>query len=79
MEQRLKMEIIESGSYFSNLRIGKPYEFDFMIDITSTFFYEQKSQSDGYTVKREKVDSDGSCEPAGYFYQVFPKENESDV
>ena len=29
----LKLEAIKSGSYFSHLRVGKPYEFDFMLEI----------------------------------------------
>jgi len=30
-----KFELIETGSYFSDLRVGLPFEFDFMFDVTS--------------------------------------------
>lgn len=30
----IDLDLIETGSFFSNLRVGLPYEFDFMIDLT---------------------------------------------
>lgn len=50
IEPTLKMKIIESGSFFSNLRVGLPYEFDFMLDITSTFSDEDSEY--GYSVEK---------------------------
>ena len=50
IQPTLKMKILESGSFFSNLRVGLPYEFDFMLDITSTF---SDGESDyGYAVEK---------------------------
>ena len=37
LEPGLMVNVIESGSFFSNLRVGSVYEFDFMLDLTPMF------------------------------------------
>ena len=67
IEPTLKMKIIESGSFFSNLRVGLPYEFDFMLDITATFSDEELDY--GYAV--EKISELGMSN----MYRIHPTRN----